>query len=208
MNTFLESSWHRAWQGLSASGTGHSVRDAVVARYSEPHRKYHTIQHLEECLHTFELIRHTADHPFEAELAIWFHDAIYDLRAQDNEARSAVWAQSELQRAGVAAESASRVHELILVTKHDRLPASVDEGVLIDVDLSILGATPERFNEYERQIRQEYSYVPDLLFRRKRRSILQSFLQRPEIYSTPRLHQELETRARVNLASAIAGNAA
>jgi predicted metal-dependent HD superfamily phosphohydrolase len=75
----------------------------------------------------------------------------------------------------------------------------------VDVDLSILGAPPERFAEYEVQIRQEYAHVPGFLFRLKRRAILQSFLDRPALFSTPRLHQRLEARARANLAAAVAG---
>lgn len=82
------------------------------------------------------------------------------------------------------------------------------EQVLVDIDLSILGASEERFAEYEQQIRSEYSFVPGWLFRRKRRSILKSFLGRNHIYSTPHFHSLLEIKARQNLHRATGKNAA
>ena len=87
------------------------------------------------------------------------------------------------------------------------MPQTRDEQVLVDVDLAILGAAPARFAEYELQIREEYAHVPGFLFRMKRRAILKSFLDRLAIYSTPLLREQLESRARINLATAIAGAA-
>ena len=208
MHTLLMSSWDRAWRGLRAEGTGSDVRDAVLARYAETHRSYHTVQHLTECLSLFESVQNAPDRPAEVEMALWFHDAVYDLKDSDNEARSADWAQVELLKAGVESESASRVRELILTTKHTGVPQTRDEKVLVDIDLAILGASEMRFAEYERQIREEYSYVPELLFRIKRREILESFMDRHAIYSTPALHQQFEAKARANLAAAVAANAA
>jgi predicted metal-dependent HD superfamily phosphohydrolase len=131
--------------------------------------------------------------------ALWFHDAIYALRASDNEARSADWAQQALRAAGAAAEAADRVHALVMATCHTAQPATPDAALLVDIDLAILGASPARFAEYEAQIRQEYSFVPGWLFRRKRRQILQGFLDRPRLYSTTHFHDALEAAARRNL---------
>ena len=206
-STVFETSWDRAWQGLQTAGSGHTVRDAVLARYAEPHRKYHTLQHLEECLTLFDAVQHAPDRPAEVEMAIWFHDAIYELSGTDNETASADWAREELRGAGVASDIADRIHALILITKHSGMPQTRDEQVLVDVDLAILGATPARFAEYELQIREEYSHVPGFLFRMKRRAILKSFLDRLAIYSTPLLREQLENQARINLAKAIAGAA-
>lgn len=94
-----------------------------------------------------------------------------------------------------------------MATCHSALPESPDAQLLVDVDLSILGALPPRFAEYEEQIRQEYAFVPEDLFRRKRGEILRAFLDRPVIYSTPHFQAALETRARDNLRLAIAGTA-
>ena len=203
MSDFFQSSWHRAWQGLCAGGNGHSVRDALLARYAEPHRAYHTLQHLGECLEFFEQLQALPDHPAEVEMALWFHDAIYELRSSSNEADSAAWAYDALAACGVSKASAAMVRDLVLVTQHTGQPTSVDEHVLVDIDLAILGAPEERFAEYELQIREEYSFVPDELFKSKRRKILISFLDRPMIYSTPNMYKQLELRARANLMRAV-----
>jgi predicted metal-dependent HD superfamily phosphohydrolase len=109
------------------------------------------------------------------ELALWFHDAVYAVRNHDNEEQSASWAQASNERAGLPNAVGERLHRLILATKHDAEPTSRDAALLVDVDLAILGAAPERFDEYERQVREEYSWVPGFLFRRKRREILEGY---------------------------------
>jgi predicted metal-dependent HD superfamily phosphohydrolase len=187
---------------------GRFVLDQLVSRYAEPHRKYHSLQHLRECLEVFDAVRNQAAHPAEVELALWFHDAIYDTHAHDNEEKSADWARGVLLEHGAKAGPAQRVHDLIMVTRHQALPVVADEQLLVDVDLSILGAPAARFAEYEQQIREEYAFVPEPLFRTKRRKILQSFLDRPAIYSTPHFRALLEARARDNLRQAIASTAA
>jgi predicted metal-dependent HD superfamily phosphohydrolase len=197
-------SWARAWSGLSGRGEGLVVRDALLGRYAEPHRRYHTLQHLEECLRLFAEVQHIAAHPAEIEIALWFHDAIYDVRSSRNEALSAAWARDALRDGGVGPQAAERVHDLVLATRHAAAASTGDEQVLVDIDLAILGASPERFAEYEQQIRAEYSHVPDVLFRHKRREILQSFLGRERIYGTEFVRERYEQQARLNLAQAIA----
>jgi predicted metal-dependent HD superfamily phosphohydrolase len=90
-----------------------------------------------------------------------------------------------------------------MATRHTVAPANLDARLVVDIDLSILGAPHARFEQYERQIREEYASVPNWLFKRKRRAILRSFLERPRIYSTPHFFDALEARARVNLERAI-----
>lgn len=200
----LEPSWLRAWQAVGASGNGLSVFRALLARYSETHRKYHTFQHLSECLTALQQARHLATHPAEVEMALWFHDAIYDVNRGNNEEQSAQWAEAELKAAGAPVEAAELVSSLVLVTKHVGIPVTPNEQLLVDVDLSILGANEQRFAEYERQIREEYAFVPGFLFRCKRRAILHSFLERSRLYSTAHFHEALEQTARDNLQRAVA----
>lgn len=176
----------------------------LVARYSEPHRKYHTMQHLEECFGKLRELRALARQPHEIELALWFHDAIYDTRRKDNEEKSAEWARSAALAAGVTAPAGDRVYELVMATRHNAVPAGIDAQILVDVDLSILGASPDRFDEYEVQVRQEYSWVPGPLFRRERRKILEDFLERPRLFQTAQFVAAYEARARDNLQRSIA----
>jgi predicted metal-dependent HD superfamily phosphohydrolase len=195
----LTTSWQRAWAGIGAAGEGDALFAQLTAAYAEPQRHYHTLQHLGECLAAFDDARVLAEHPAEVELSLWFHDAIYAIKGHDNEQRSADWARAALTGADVGAEAAERVHALVMATRHTAVPVGRDEQLLVDIDLSILGAERARFDEYEQQIRQEYAYVPGFLFRRKRREILKGFLDRPAIYSTPHFHDALEARARDNL---------
>ena len=84
MHWFAQS-WARAWRGCGARTDGAEVHAGLVSRYAEPHRAYHTLQHLAECLTLFAEVRHLVPHPHEVELALWFHDAVYDVHASDNE---------------------------------------------------------------------------------------------------------------------------
>jgi predicted metal-dependent HD superfamily phosphohydrolase len=203
----LARSWQRTWQLLYLAGEGGDLRDALLARYAEPHRAYHSQQHLAECLAVADGALDLADHPGEVLAALWFHDAVYDIGRHDNEARSADWAREALVAAGAAPEVAQRVAQQVLATRHAALPEAGDAQLVVDVDLSILGAGPERFAEYEAQIRQEYAAVPAALFRERRSQVLAAFLARPVLYATPRLRQALEARARANLQQALAATA-
>lgn len=175
-----------------------------MTAWQEPQRHYHTLQHLQECLQLFDTVRDQADHPVEIDLALWFHDAIYDVHAHDNEARSAKWALDALGAAGLDPLSCQRIHDLIMATRHTSLPASPDQALLIDIDLAILGAPDARFAEYEHQIRAEYAWVPADIYTVKRRAVLQGFLDRACIYTTPSLHQRFEHVARDHLTKAVA----
>lgn len=175
----------------------------LAERYAEPHRAYHTAQHIDECLAYVDLARTECERPAEIELALWFHDAIYDTRASDNERRSADWCTRELASAGAPATVAASVHALIMATRHDAVPAGHDEQLLTDIDLSILGASRERFDEYETQVRIEYEWVPAAVFRTERAKVLRHFLSRPAIYATPFFRDRLEANARRNLTASL-----
>lgn len=200
----LQISWARCWPALGAAGDGAAVMQRLLTAWAEPQRKYHTLQHLGECLSLFERYRTQAERPAEVEMALWFHDAVYDVQGKDNEARSAAWAQADLQAGGVAAPAVERIVGHIMATCHAALPVGVDQQLLVDIDLSILGASRSRFIEYEEQVRAEYAWVPGFLFRRKRREILREFLARRPIYNTSPVREELEGQARDNLACSIA----
>jgi predicted metal-dependent HD superfamily phosphohydrolase len=204
----LKQSWRRAWIGLRLAGDGADLCGQLIAAYSESHRKYHTLQHLSECITELESVRASIPHLAEVEIALWFHDAVYDTKRSDNEVRSAEWAIAALSAAGASADSTALVKSLILATTHDAAPQTLDEQFLVDIDLSILGADERRFAEFERQVREEYSFVPGFLFRMKRKSILKSFLQRQCIYSTAHFLGLLERRARHNMELVVRGRVA
>ncbi|MEO8161032.1 MAG: DUF2007 domain-containing protein [Arenimonas sp.] len=204
LDPMLERSWRRAWSGIGAAGEGVELRDRLLQAWSEPHRRYHTMHHLHDCIALAELGLHLAEHPSEVEIALWFHDAVYELKANDNELRSALWSAQALAEAGVEVGVRERVHALVMATCHEAPAVSPDAKLLVDVDLAILGAQRERFDEYEMQVRQEYSWVPAPLFRHKRREILAGFLARPAIYATTWLRELREAQARENLSRSLA----
>lgn len=203
----LLANWNAAWHALGVAGADEALCVELQRRYSEPQRHYHTPQHLGECLAWFEQQKDLAERSGEVALALWFHDAVYDVHAHDNEARSADWARSAMLEHGAPKEAAERVYALVMATRHDAVPEGRDAELLIDIDLSILGAERARFDEYERQVHAEYAFVPDEIRRPRRREILQRFLAREAIYTTPRMHALLEARARANLTRSIAAAA-
>jgi predicted metal-dependent HD superfamily phosphohydrolase len=196
-------SWQGLWRGFGVAANP-SLFNQLVAAYSEPRRHYHTLQHLRECLDLFDGVRHMAARPAEVELALWFHDAVYDPQRDDNEERSADWAHHAMLAAGLPKDAAARVHALVMATKHAGSPHDPDAQLLVDVDLAILGAPPQRFDESDAQVRREYAHVPDADFRDGRRRILRGFLERPRLYATEYFRRRFEAQARENLARAIA----
>ncbi len=196
--------WRAGWDLLGSAVPGPEVMTAVLARYQEAGRFYHTLQHLGECLDLFGEALPLAQRPGEVAIALWFHDAIYDTRRSDNEAASGRWAERVVLGAGGSSGVAARVVQLILATRHAEPPSTGDGELVVDIDLAILGAPEERFAEYESQIHREYGWVPDLVFRPTRARILQGFLERNRIYSTAQFAARFEARARSNLLRALA----
>ena len=162
------------------------------------------MRHLEACLGALADVRSLAERPSEVEVALWFHDAIYDTHSSDNEKRSAEWAKQSAAAAGLTTDQVTRVSGLILATQHSAVPAGTDAMVLVDIDLGILGADIGRFEEYEAQIREEYTWVPEPLYRQGRQKILEEFAAREWIYCTDYFRAAYEDRARENIGRSIA----
>jgi predicted metal-dependent HD superfamily phosphohydrolase len=196
--------WQSAWRQLGASDADEDLFQLLLACYSEPHRKYHTLQHLNECFAHLESVRSIAERPGEVELGLWFHDAIYKTSRKDNEERSAEWARDSARAGGLSEDQANRIFGLVMITKHNAVPVGRDAEVLVDVDLGILGSAPARFDEYEGQVREEYPWVPGPLYRKERRRILQEFANRPTIYRTDYFRAAYEGQARDNIARSLA----
>ncbi len=181
-----------------------ALYERLMVCWSEPHRRYHTLHHLRECLTTFDEVREQAQRPGEIDLALWFHDAFYDPLRQDNEERSAQWARDAVLEAGLPQDVADRVYALVMATRHEGIPDDPDARLLVDVDLASLGADAQRFDDDDQQIRAEYAHVPEPEYRVGRRRVLGNFLARRRLYSTDYFHDALEERARDNLRRAIA----
>ena len=195
--------WQQLWQGVTGVLPPEKWWRELQAHYTAPARAYHTLQHLEECLVQFDRVHALLEQPTAVELALWGHDVIYEPQRRDNEEASAQWTQQLLQTVGAAPALIQCVTDFIRLTKHVAEPNTQDGAFVLDIDLAILGATPERFADYEQQVRQEYSWVAWSAFCTGRAAILRTFLQRPTIYRTAYFRTRLETQARANLAASI-----
>jgi predicted metal-dependent HD superfamily phosphohydrolase len=187
-----------ALERVGVSGGGSAVLHDLLGRYAEPHRHYHTLEHIAACLRMLDELEVCAEHPAEVELTLWFHDAIYDPHRADNEERSAELAQAWLSRLGVEHGVSERVAASVRATSHHD-PNTSDQAVVSDADLAILGSAPKDFERFERQIRLEFAHVQAGLFREGRRRILAGFLARPQIYQLQPFQERLELSARHNL---------
>lgn len=177
--------------------------DRLVQAYTGPDRHYHNAAHIAHCLAELDAAALHIPAPDPIELALCFHDAVYDTHSASNEADSAAWAADFLRRAQAGPALVDAVSRLILATQHRAGALATDAAWIADIDLAILGSEPVRFAVYEAAIRREYAWVPAGIFREKRAEILRDFLNRPALYATPHFQEKYEAQARTNLAWAI-----
>ena len=170
--------------------------------YSEVQRHYHSIQHIVECLEHFHQIKTHLDDTLSVELAIWFHDVIYNPQAHDNEQQSADYMQRMLENV-LGAEQIAKIYVWILATQVHAPTADTDLAYLLDIDLAILASYPMRFAEYECQIQQEYAWVEPSLYVKKRQQVLKHFLEKQLLYQTPFFQKRYERLAKQNLAQTL-----
>ena len=196
--------FHDLWTALGARGHGREAHLRLRAAHDEPHRAYHTARHIGACLRLLDHpeVKALATHASEVEAALWFHDAVYDTHARDNEEQSARMVEECLGGAGVAGEVVARIAAHIRGTR-DHVASSVDGQLVIDVDLSILGESPEVFARFETEIRREYSWVEEAAYLSGRAAVLCGFVTRPSIFGTPYFRERFEAQAAKNVAESL-----
>jgi predicted metal-dependent HD superfamily phosphohydrolase len=198
------------WLALAASlgvevAPAERVFRSLLERYNSPDRHYHNLRHLGEVLALVDELLPLAANPQTVLLAAWFHDAIYDSRAADNEQRSSDLAEEYLRDWPSSGSWLGHVRNLILLTRTHQPPiGDHDALILLDADLGILGAAPERYREYADGIRREYGWVPEERYRQGRGDVLRRFLERSRIYQTELMFTAREAQARENIAAEIA----
>ncbi|MCX4747350.1 HD domain-containing protein [Kitasatospora sp. NBC_01287] len=175
---------------------------ALLARWAEPQRRYHTTDHLLAVLDEVDALAEYAEDPDAVRLAAWFHDAVYQPDRSENEERSAQLAIRALGEAGLAAALIERVVRLVRLTAdHHPRPGDRDGEVLCDADLAVLGRPAEAYAAYTAAVREEYAFVPEEAFRDGRAAILRQLLELPALYRTPEGHTRYDGQARANLAA-------
>jgi len=181
-----------ARQGLRA------LHSLLLKHYSERTRFYHSRAHLEHCLAQFDQARSVIPDPDAVEIALWFHDVIYDPFACDNELRSADLFMQGLGRQ-IDPDRAELIYMLIMATVHDRPPGTTNAGFIVDIDLSSFALPWEEFEADSTAIRCEYGHLSDEEFYGKQYRFLSTLASRKSLYSTPFFRQRSERLARKNL---------
>lgn len=188
----------RPFGGEESAAQG--VFEELAEAYNEPGRYYHTLTHVQHVLETIDSLQAGASNLPAIRFAAWFHDAIYDSKAKDNEEKSAELASVLLPKLAIPTQIIDSTVRLILCTKqHQADPGDHDAHILLDADLAILAADPTIYQKYAQAIRQEYAWVAEEQYRVGRKQVLQKFLQRERIYFTPLIMRTGEQIARHNL---------
>jgi predicted metal-dependent HD superfamily phosphohydrolase len=175
--------------------------DEVLGRHREPHRRYHGVRHV-----TW-VVRHVQDLAAELPVsdlgavlaAAFFHDAVYDPRAADNEEQSAALASRVLVDLGWGSPRRDAVTSMIRATAGHHPTSDTDRGVLLDADLAVLGSEPAAYQAYVTGVRAEYAHVDDAAWRTGRGAVLDGLLAADPLYSTESGRRRWQARARANL---------
>lgn len=189
------------WQTVGAATNPRSIFRFLADAHNEPGRSYHTLEHVASSQFLLDLrqVALLCTNLPALRIATYFHDAVYLPGSKTNEAKSAFWASAFLKQAYVNPKMITVVNELIMSTTHKEPGQTRDERVMQDVDLAILGSHPDTYNRYRQAIRNEYRAMPPDEYRYGRVSVLENFLDRRMIYTTPYFHGRFERQARENL---------
>jgi predicted metal-dependent HD superfamily phosphohydrolase len=201
----LPEAWIRAAAAVGARGDVAQAGAELLGRYAEPHRRYHDLAHLDDVLRQVDELAEHASDVHVVRMAAWFHDAVYDPTAADNEERSALLAQTTLSELRVEDGIAADVARLVRGTAdHAPEPGDLDAAVLCDADLAILASGPERYQVYVEAVRAEYGHVDDHAFAEGRAAVLRGLLARDPMFSTPTGRERWEAAARANVTAELA----
>jgi len=174
------------------------VANKIIMAYHGKHRVYHNLTHIMHCLEEFSEIKSNLKDPETVEIAIWFHDAVYNRFSIHNEYNSFLFAKKLL---GIAEAD---LLDLILSTKFGKAPCNENEKYLQDIDNSILGTDLiTGFYAYDNKIRKEYYMVPDFIFVKRRLKVLSTLLCKEYIYNTDYFREKYEVQAKRNITFAI-----
>ena len=176
----------------------------LVEQYRADSRYYHNLQHIHNVLMTIDDLESLLQDATAVRLAAWFHDIVYEVQPANerlsNEERSANYAAQALQSLSAPKSTTMLVQRLIRATQLNYpVPNDPNFHVLLDADLAILAADCKEYNQYASAIRQEFAFVPEAQYRSGRRQVLESFLEREQIFLTDKMFQEREAKARLNI---------
>ncbi len=171
--------------------------------YADPPRAYHNLNHIADCLGVMDQMPEATGPAIE--LAIWYHDAIYDPFSKTNEQDSALFMRRAATDMGIANEIIDAAASLILITANHQQAASPDEQVIADIDLSIIASPAPAYDRYALAIRKEYKDVEELAYQTGRQQFLQSLLDAPVLFRTQWARtRRFDQQARANISRELA----
>lgn len=175
-----------------------SVWQIISDKYAEPSRHYHTKTHILDCLKQLDSAKHQVPDFKAVELATWFHDAVYDPTAKDNEAQSVVLFK-KLADGILPEELIQKVSDLIIATLHIDQPADLDQAFMLDIDLSSIAGTWQRFTRDNSDLRKEVKHLDCKEYCQKKIGFFKMLLDKERIFFTDFFHEACEQKARLNM---------
>ncbi|MFV0253625.1 MAG: DUF4031 domain-containing protein [Beutenbergiaceae bacterium] len=176
------------------------VRDELLDRWSQPHRRYHDSRHLLAVLDALDLLYRPGPVEQNVVLAAWFHDAVYDGVPGADEAASANLARSQLSGLLPPADVAEIVRLILITTEHQPPPDDHSGARLCDADLAILGASEGDYDRYRAAVRQDFAHLGHTQWRKGRAAVLTALLARDPLFRTDRGRSLWQATARANIA--------
>lgn len=174
--------------------------DEINKQYNSSNRHYHNLNHIRELLEYFSEYEENIKNKDVFLFSVYYHDVIYKISQKDNEEKSALFAAIRLKKIEFPDEQIALCKTFIRASrKHQLLIKDEDLAYFLDFDLAVLGKSAREYAEYIRQIRKEYAVFPDFMYRKGRKKVLQSFLNKNRIYKTGAFYARFEQKARENI---------
>jgi len=196
-----EKEWKSAIENFGVDPKkGEEIFNKIVRMYDSEKRFYHNRKHVEKLLKFIEGKKDEIENFDAVCLATWFHDVIYDTQAKDNEEQSAIFARKKLEELGIQKDIIVKVEKLIRATwKHENIDGDNDCSIFLDGDLAILSEDNDKYDSYTKAIRREYAWVPDDVYKERRKEVMENFLKKDRIYFTEEMFKKSEVKARNNI---------
>lgn len=197
----LESSrFDAVWKRNTLTGDADAgIGARLLERYSESGRYYHTVDHIGFCLSVFDQARSLCLNPDAVELALWFHDAVFNFPVDNNERMSAELFL-QVSESALPDDLRDRVYRLVMATRHLGPPVDPDEQIMVDIDLSSFGQRWELFNTDGENVRRELDYLTDSEFFPNQIEFMSKLVARQHFYNTRWFREQFEATARENVA--------
>jgi len=202
--SILRDRWHQLCKDLSVSKEiCQEWWEYISTHYEEPTRFYHTLTHIQELFAYRDKFSDSFEEPHLVDLAIWFHDVIYDPNAEPgrNEDDSAVIFANFVNQMTLSEKQRKKVFDWIVATKHHRSQPSdsADFRLFMDMDMAILGKSWDEYLVYTKLVKQEFSQIPQWKWCFGRTWFVCGTLNSKRIFATDEFHRAFEVRARANL---------